>query len=134
MIFEGREVKNNGCKKHRNCLTCPFEECFFVLADKEKTFDERAEMIKARHHEYYLKNKEKIKLKRLKREFNRNMSKLDGVTWIDNKSMTIIVDINERDKAIRREAFEEMLKELGDGVGAKRFKGWIEQKIQDIGA
>lgn len=80
------------------------------------------------------------------------MAVLSGVTWIDSKSMTVLVDIRERDKEIRKEAFVEIYNKIEEGMchecehkEERCFKKcgdegweketilkWLEGKINDI--
>lgn len=67
MMFEGREVLNNGCKHHDNCLTCPKEKCIYDVPEK---LDANEEILarRAKWNARYHKNKEKLRLRRLQKK------------------------------------------------------------------
>ena len=74
MIWEGREVENNGCKYHKNCFTCPFKRCMYDVVEKPEVSQD----ILARRAYYrakYYANKEKILANRKRREQERKNGK-----------------------------------------------------------
>ena len=78
MMFEGRLIKDNGCKLHQNCLTCPKEKCIYDIPEK---LNADAEILakRAKWNARYHKNKEKLRLRRLqkKEEAKKNAERLE---------------------------------------------------------
>ena len=88
MMYEGREVLNNGCKLHDNCLTCPREMCIFDEYEEVKATP-AIEKRRARQNAYYHAHKEKWKERRLRRLKRLEEAKKNGE---GNNTMQLIYE------------------------------------------